>query len=111
MTKKRFFKKVNVFGFDLSVRAINALRKNNIETIGDLLSYREHDLRKFRCAGKKTREEIVAAVHSQELHFFTEQDPYNKVLEESKRYWNAVRAGKKIRRRLVRTRKISDDKC
>ena len=49
-----------VYDFDLSVRARTALKKANIETIGDLLRVREQDLMGFKNFGETSLSEIKA---------------------------------------------------
>ncbi len=49
-----------VYDFDLSVRARTALKKANIESIGDLLRVREQDLMGFKNFGETSLSEIKA---------------------------------------------------
>ncbi|MEM1012745.1 MAG: DNA-directed RNA polymerase subunit alpha C-terminal domain-containing protein [Planctomycetota bacterium] len=56
-----------VFDFELSVRARNALKKMNIETIGDLLRIREQDLMGFKNFGETSLAEIKALLASKGL--------------------------------------------
>lgn len=47
---------------DLSVRALNSLHNESIKTIGDLVSKTDEDLLKFKNFGRKSLEEIKAAL-------------------------------------------------
>ena len=53
--------------FDLSVRARNALKKMDIETIGDLLRVREQDLMAFKNFGETSLAEIKSLLASRGL--------------------------------------------
>ncbi len=56
-----------VMEFELSVRARNALKKMNIETIGDLLRIRETDLMAFKNFGETSLSEIKALLAAKGL--------------------------------------------
>ncbi len=47
---------------DISTRAINCLKNNNIETLKDLLKYSEKDLEKIKNFGKKSLTELLEAL-------------------------------------------------
>ncbi len=52
---------------DLSVRAYNCLKKANINTVGDLIKYKQQDLLKVRNLGRKTLKEIIEKLSSMNL--------------------------------------------
>ncbi len=52
-----------------SVRSLNCLKAANIETLGELVSFKIVDIRKFHALGKKSLQEIESAVYSQGLWF------------------------------------------
>lgn len=54
---------------ELSVRALNILRNNNVPSAGDLQKLSKVDLLKMRGMGKKTFKEIVEFMKSQNLQF------------------------------------------
>ena len=54
-----------------SLRTYNALTRNNIRTVADLLNYRIPEIRKFRGLGKKTFKEV--AIKIQEMGFLFKQ--------------------------------------
>jgi DNA-directed RNA polymerase subunit alpha len=67
-----------VYEFDLSVRARNALKKANIETIGDLLRVREQELMAFKNFGETSLSEIKALLAERGLRlgqFVEEGEP------------------------------------
>lgn len=47
---------------DISTRAINCLKNNNIETLKDLLQFSESDLEKIKNFGKKSLNELIEAL-------------------------------------------------
>ena len=54
--------KTRLVDMDLSVRALNCLKKTEVDTLGDLVSYNRNDLMKFRNFGKKSLTELDALV-------------------------------------------------
>lgn len=52
-----------------SVRSLNCLKSANIDTLGDLVSFKIVDIRKFHALGKKSLQEIENVVYSQGLWF------------------------------------------
>ena len=56
-----------VMDFELSVRARNALKKMNIETLGDLLKVREQELMSFKNFGETSLAEIKSLLASKGL--------------------------------------------
>ncbi len=63
---KEFF--LSIDDLTLSVRALNALRSEGIETIGDLVSRQESDLMKTPNLGRKSMQEIKDALLVMGLH-------------------------------------------
>ena len=62
-SREKFFKdsdllKTPINELDMSVRLFNCLNMYNIKTLGDLLTYSEHDLMRFRNFGKLTLTEL-----------------------------------------------------
>ncbi len=53
--------------FDLSVRALNSLYPRDIKTLGDLVTYTENDLLKFRGFGRKCVNEVEDLLKSENL--------------------------------------------
>lgn len=58
---------MNVMDFELSVRARNALKKMNIESIGDLLRVREQELMAFKNFGETSLSEIKSLLAAKGL--------------------------------------------
>ncbi len=54
---------------DLSVRALNCLKAADIESLGDLVSYKKTDLLKFRNFGKKSLTELEDLIETNGLTF------------------------------------------
>ena len=54
---------------NLSVRALNCLKADNVETIGDLVKFNKGDLLKFRNFGKKSLSELDDLLQSLNLSF------------------------------------------
>ena len=54
---------------DLSVRALNCLKAADIESLGDLVSYKKTDLLKFRNFGKKSLTELEDLIENNGLTF------------------------------------------
>ena len=61
--------KTKLIDLDLSVRALNCLKAAEVETLGDLVSYNQADLLKFRNFGKKSLIELENLVASKNLDF------------------------------------------
>ena len=61
--------KTKLVDMDLSVRALNCLKAADVETLGDLVSYDNSDLLKFRNFGKKSLTELEDLVDSKGLTF------------------------------------------
>ena len=52
---------------DISVRSLNVLKKAKINTVDELLKYRESDLYKFRDLGKKSIIELIKELNKSGL--------------------------------------------
>lgn len=63
----------NLYDYDLSLRALNALKAAEIETVGDLVQYEIKHFDKIRNFGKKTKQEIVEFIHGLGLKFKNEE--------------------------------------
>ena len=63
----------------LSVRARNALRRANIQTVGALIMMSEKDILGLHGVGQQTRDEIITVIHS--------------ILEDGKEYFNKLSDG------------------
>jgi DNA-directed RNA polymerase subunit alpha len=61
--------KTKLVDMDLSVRALNCLKAADVETLGDLVSYANSDLLKFRNFGKKSLTELEDLVDNKGLTF------------------------------------------
>ncbi len=61
--------KTKLIDMDLSVRALNCLKAAEVETLGDLVSYKKNDLMKFRNFGKKSLTELEELVVLKGLSF------------------------------------------
>lgn len=59
----------DVMDLDISVRALNVLKANDVVTLGELASYTLLDVWKMRNAGKKTVSELERIVLSSGLKF------------------------------------------
>lgn len=69
--------KTKLIDIDLSIRALNVLKSAEIDTLGDLISFRLEDLEKFRNFGKKSLKELKELVHNKGLSFGMDLSPYN----------------------------------
>ncbi len=54
---------------EISVRAYNCLKSNNIKTLGDIVSYNEPELLRLKNFGKKSLKELEEIVHQHGLEF------------------------------------------
>ena len=61
--------KTKLVDMDLSVRALNCLKADEVDTLGDLVSYNKNDLMKFRNFGKKSLTELEELVVLKGLSF------------------------------------------
>jgi DNA-directed RNA polymerase subunit alpha len=61
---------------ELSVRAYNCLRANNIRTIGDLVRREESEMLRFKNFGRKSLNELMAKLKSLGLEFGMDVDRY-----------------------------------
>jgi DNA-directed RNA polymerase subunit alpha len=64
---------------ELSVRALNSLHGEGIKTIGDLASKTDEDLLKLKNFGRKSLEEIKAALASAGLSLGMDMSAFQKV--------------------------------
>ena len=55
-------KELQIDKIGLSVRSTNALRRADVHTVGDMLSYTEESLSEIRNLGKKSIEEILKKI-------------------------------------------------
>lgn len=67
--------------FNLSVRARNCLKSNNVFTLADLLKHSKSELIKFRNFGKKTLDELSEFLQEIGLDFDTDLSKYNLDLD------------------------------
>ncbi|MFN3270362.1 MAG: DNA-directed RNA polymerase subunit alpha C-terminal domain-containing protein [Candidatus Kapaibacteriota bacterium] len=63
---------------EISVRAYNCLKANNIKTLGDIVSYTEQELLKLKNFGKKSLKELEEIVHQYGLEFGLNVERYLK---------------------------------
>lgn len=68
--------KTQLTDFDLSVRALNCLKAAEIETLGDLVTYKKNDLLKFRNFGKKSYAELEELLANMGLKFGMDVSKY-----------------------------------
>lgn len=61
--------KTRLVDMDLSVRALNCLKAADVETLGELVSFKKNDLLKFRNFGKKSLTELEDLIESKGLSF------------------------------------------
>jgi DNA-directed RNA polymerase subunit alpha len=61
MTKDTAFKHIFIDQSELPARAYNCLKRVDVHTIADLLSYSENDLVKIKNFGKKSVEQVLEA--------------------------------------------------
>jgi DNA-directed RNA polymerase subunit alpha len=61
--------KTKLVDMDLSVRALNCLKAADVETLGELVSFKKDDLLKFRNFGKKSLTELEELVRNKGLEF------------------------------------------
>ncbi|KAG6540024.1 hypothetical protein Mapa_018607 [Marchantia paleacea] len=62
MTKDVAFKHIFIDQLELPARAYNCLKKVNVHTIADLLTYSEDDLIKIKNFGRKSVEQVLEAL-------------------------------------------------
>lgn len=63
---------------EISVRAYNCLKSNNIKTLGDVVSMTEQELLKLKNFGRKSLKELEEIVHGYGLEFGLNVDRYLK---------------------------------
>jgi len=68
---------------ELSVRALNSLHNENIKTIGDLVSKTDEDLLRFKNFGRKSLEEIKAALTTMGLSLGMDVSAYQAPTAET----------------------------
>lgn len=73
--------KQEIDSLNLSVRARNCLKSNNVFTLADLVKHSKSELLKFRNFGKKTFDELAEFLESYGLHFETDLSVYNLDLD------------------------------
>ena len=61
--------KTKLVDMDLSVRALNCLKAADVDTLGELVSFKKNDLLKFRNFGKKSLTELDELVENKGLSF------------------------------------------
>ncbi|MGB9913603.1 MAG: DNA-directed RNA polymerase subunit alpha, partial [Candidatus Kapaibacteriota bacterium] len=71
---------------EISMRAYNCLKANNIRTLGDIVSYTEQELLKLKNFGKKSLKELEEIVHQFGLEFGLNVDRYLKPEKTFSRY-------------------------
>ena len=71
---------IGISELKLSVRANNALKHNNIETLDDLLNLTDEDLSKFKNLGQNTHKEIVDKLDSMGLKLKKEEKEPESIL-------------------------------
>ena len=69
--------KTRLVDMDLSVRALNCLKAADVETLGELVSFKKNDLLKFRNFGKKSLTELEDFVKEKGLTFGMDVAKYN----------------------------------
>lgn len=70
---------------EISVRAYNCLKSNNLKTLGDIVSHTEQELLKLKNFGKKSLKELEEIVHQHGLEFGLNVDRYLKPEKPSSR--------------------------
>ncbi len=60
---------ISIDDLEISVRAYNSLKSNNIKTLGDIVSRTEQELLKLKNLGKKSLKELEDIVHQYGLEF------------------------------------------
>ena len=55
-------KSIKIENIELSRRSYNALRREGVETVGDLLEYTEDSLTKIRNLGRKSIDEVLLKI-------------------------------------------------
>ena len=68
--------KTRLIDMDLSVRALNCLKADEVDTLGDLVSFNKSDLMKFRNFGKKSLTELEELVIFKGLNFGMDLSKY-----------------------------------
>ena len=68
--------KTRLIDMDLSVRALNCLKAAEVDTLGDLVSFKKSDLMKFRNFGKKSLTELEELVIFKGLNFGMDLSKY-----------------------------------
>lgn len=73
---------------EISVRAYNCLKTNNIKTLGELVSYSENELLKFRNFGRKSLQELAEIVRQMGLEFGMNVDKYVRSNSKTSKMYN-----------------------
>lgn len=71
---------------EISVRAYNCLKANNIKTLGDVVSKTENELLKLKNFGKKSLKELESIVHQYGLEFGLNVGKYLKTEKSNRTY-------------------------
>jgi len=75
--KKKNVLQSNITFLDLSIRALNACKKMDIEKVSELVRFHKADLMKFSNVGNKTVSEIIDALKEHDLRLGMELSIYN----------------------------------
>ncbi len=75
---------IRIEELEISVRAYNCLKTNNIKTLGDLVSHSESELLKLRNFGRKSLQELSEIIHSYGLEFGMNVDKYLRETKNAK---------------------------
>lgn len=73
-----------VLDYGLTVRAYNCLKSNDIELIAELVSYKKHEVMRFRNLGRKSLYEIEALLEKLGLSFGMDLSKYGFTLSVNK---------------------------
>ena len=76
MLHMRQLLKTKLVDMNLSVRALNCLKADDVDTLGDLVQFNKTDLLKFRNFGKKSLTELDDLLESLNLTFGTDITKY-----------------------------------
>ena len=71
---------------DITVRALNILRQNEMTILADILSYEESELLQFRNFGKKSLSELKAIINSKGINFGIDVNRYGFTKHKRKSY-------------------------
>ena len=103
---------ISIEDIDLSVRAVNALRRIGVRTVGQMMDYDEERLFQVRNLGQKSVKEILAKIEEykkKEADGWIPKEPERKHSSEDMQTWQTSETGKAQILQWLREKQIRID--